>query len=132
MPSVFIANSSAVLVAGERVPGVKSIDFRHHRQQENVYALGSPERVAVIYGGTEVSGRIVVASNSSALDTLLGSGEQFQIVANLSARPDLTPERTVAFDGCTMTDKTFALAAGGHAEAIYMFTATRLREESAS
>ena len=131
MPSVFIANSSAVLVAGERVPGVTSIDFRHHRQQENVYALGSAERVSVIYGGTEVSGRIVVASNSATLDTLLGSGEEFQIVANLSARPDLTPERTMAFDGCQMTDKTFALTAGGHAEAVYMFTATRLREESA-
>ena len=79
-----------------------------------------------------VSGRIVVASNSDALDTLLSSGEPFQIVANLSARPDLTPERTVAFDGCTMTDKTLALAAGGHAEAVYMFTATRLREETAA
>ena len=132
MASVFVANSSAVLVAGERVPGVRSIDFRHHRNQESVYALGSAERVAVIYGGTEVSGRIVVASNSESLDTLLGSGEAFQIVANLSARADLTPERTVAFDGCTMTDKSFVLAAGGHAEAVYMFTATRLREESAS
>lgn len=129
--SVFTANSSAVLVAGTRVEGVRSIDFRHHREQSSVYALGSPERVAVVYGGTSVVGRIVVASASEALDGLLGSGEAFQIVANLSSRPDLEPERVVAFDGCHMTEKTFAIAAGGHAEAVYNFTATRMREEAA-
>lgn len=132
MASVFTANSSAVLVGGERVAGVRSIDFKHQRAQENVYALGSAERVAVIYGGTSVAGRIVVASASDALDALLSSGEAFQVVANLSARADLEPERSVAFDGCQMTNKSFSLAAGGHAEAIYEFTATRLREEAAA
>ncbi len=131
MASVFTANSSAVLIGGERVEGVRSIDFQHRRAQENVYALGSGERVAVVYGGTSVAGRIAVASNSPALDALLASGEAFQVVANLSARSDLTPERSVAFDGCYMTNKSFVLAAGGHGEAIYEFTATRLREEAA-
>jgi len=131
MASVFTANSSAVLVAGERVAGVRSIDFRHERAQSSVYALGSPERVAVVYGGTSVAGRLTVASASDALDALLVSGEAFQIVANLSARPDLEPERSVAFDGCQMTGKAFALAAGEHAEAVYDFTATRVREEAA-
>jgi len=132
MATVFTANSSAVLVGGERVLGVRSIDFQHRRAQEHVYALGSAERVAVIYGGTSVAGRIVVASASDALDALLASGEAFQVVANLSARADLEPERSVAFDGCHMINKSFALAAGGHAEAVYEFTATRLREEAAA
>lgn len=132
MASVFTANSSAVLIGGERVPGVRSIDYQHRRAQESVYALGSAERVAVIYGGTSVAGRIVVASASEALDALLASGESFQVVTNLSARPDLEAERTVAFDGCYMTGKTFNLSAGGHAEAVYEFTATRMREEAAA
>ena len=132
MASVFTANSSAVLIAGERVAGVRSIDFQHRRAQESVYALGSAERVAVVYGGTSVAGRITVASASDALDALLASGETFQVVANLSARADLEPERSVAFDGCFMTGKTFALSAGGHAEAVYEFTATRMREEAAA
>lgn len=130
--AVFTANSSAVLVAGERVAGVRGIDFQHQRAQSSVYALGSAERIGVVYGGTSVAGRITVASASDALDALLVSGEPFQIVANLSARADLEPERTVAFDGCTMTGKSFALAAGGHAEAVYDFTATRVREEAAA
>lgn len=132
MASVFTANSSAVLIGGERVAGVRSIDYQHRRAQESVYALGSAERVAVIYGGTSVAGRIAVASASDALDALLASGESFQVVANLSARADLEPERTVAFDGCFMTGKSFQLSAGGHAEAVYDFTATRMREEAAS
>lgn len=132
MASVFTANSSAVLIGGERVAGVRSIDYQHRRAQESVFALGSAERVAVIYGGTAVAGRIVVASASAALDALLASGETFQVVTNLSARPDLEPERTVAFDGCFMTGKSFSLSAGGHAEAVYEFTATRMREEAAA
>jgi hypothetical protein len=132
MASVFTANSSAVLIAGERVAGVRSIDFQHRRAQESVYALGSAERVAVVYGGTSVAGRLTIASGAAALDALLASGESFQVVANLSARADLTPERSVAFDGCFMTGKSFALTAGGHAEAVYEFTATRLREEAAA
>src|SRR4051794_1062318 len=129
--SVFTANSSAVLIAGERVAGVRNIDFQHRRAQESVYSLGSAERVAVVYGGASVAGRIPVASNSEALDTLLVSGESFQVVANLSSRADLTPERSVAFDGCFMTGKSLGLASGGHAEAVYEFTATRMREEAA-
>lgn len=130
MASVFTANSSSVLINGERVLGVRGIDFQHRRAQESIYAIGSSERVAVAYGGTAVAGRLVVASNTPALDALLASGEAFQVVANLSARADFSAERSMAFDDCRMTGKSLTLSAGGHAEAVYDFTATRLREEA--
>ena len=60
---------------------------------------------------------------------LLTSGAAFQLVANLGLRGD--PTRTVAFDECFMTDKAFQLSTGGHAETVYAFTATRVREEDA-
>jgi hypothetical protein len=127
--SLFTANASAITINGERVPGVRSLDYAFVRAQESVYALGSGERVAVYYGAQKVEGRITVASAHAGLDGLLASGDAFQVVAQLGRRTD--PVRSVAFDECFMTDKAFALATGGHAETVYAFTATRVREEDA-
>jgi hypothetical protein len=35
---------------------------------------------------------------------------------------------TVTFDECFLTEKSFEIGAGGHGEAVYSFTATRMRE----
>jgi hypothetical protein len=128
MSKIFTANSSSVLINGTAVEGVQSIDYRMTRQQSDVYAVGSSERLTVYYGSQHVEGRIHVASASPDLDGLATSGQAFQIVANL-AHGDTT--RTVALDDCYMTEKEFNLNSGSHGETIYSFSATRVREEDA-
>lgn len=129
MPSVFTANSSGILVNNEAVEGVRGIHYQLEREQGDVHALGSPERIAVYYGATRVRGKIRVASVSNTLDALAASGEVFQVVANLSHGQSA---RSVSFDECHIDGKDFAMTAGGHAEAAYTFTATRVREDDQS
>ncbi len=124
--TIFTANSSTITVDGEPVDGVLGIDYRLERQQGDVFALGSAERLTAYYGATRVAGRLRVASVNPGLDALTTSGNAFQVVANL-AHGETT--RSVAFDDCFMTDKDFALGSGGHGETVYAFTATRVREE---
>lgn len=124
--SVFSANSSSVTVNGEAVPGVRAIDYREMRDQGEIYALGSAERIAVHYGAMRVEGRVTVASVNPAMDGFSTSGEAFQLVAQLAHGE---ASRSVSFDECHMVDKQFALATGGAGETIYAFTAVRVREE---
>jgi hypothetical protein len=125
MPVVFAAHSSSVLIDGQPIEGVQGIDYRVVRQQGHVFALGSSERLTTYYGETHVDGRVTVASTSAALDTLVTSGDAFQIVGNL-AHGGAT--RTISFDDCRMARKEFNLLSGGHGETVYLFTATRVRE----
>lgn len=67
MATIFTANSSSIMVDGNPVEGVQSIDYRVVRQQGDVFALGSDERLTVYYGATRVQGRIHVASASTSL-----------------------------------------------------------------
>ncbi len=129
MASVFTANSSGVLVDNEAVTGVRGIHYKLEREQGDVTALGSAERIAVYYGATRVRGVIRVASVSDTLDGLAASGDVFQVVANLAHG---SAARSVSFDECHIDGKEFTMGAGGHAEAVYSFTATRVREEDQS
>ena len=129
MPSVFTANSSGILVNNESVDGVRGITYQLDREQGDVHALGSAERIAVYYGASRVRGAIRVASVNGTLDALAASGEVFQVVANLSHGQSA---RSVSFDECHVDGKEFAMTSGGHAEAVYSFTATRVREEDQS
>ena len=124
--SVFSANSSSVTVNGEAVPGVQAIDFREIRDQGEVYALGSAERIAVHYGAMRVEGRLTVASASPAMDGLSTSGDAFQLVAQLRHGD---ASRSVSFDECHMVNKEFAMGTGGAGVSTYVFTAVRMREE---
>lgn len=129
MSSVFSANSSSVTVNGEAVPGVQAIDYNEAREQGEIYALGSDERIAVHYGARRVEGRVTIASASPPLDTLSTSGESFQLVAQL--RHGETA-RSVSFDECHMETKQFSMSTGGAGETVYMFSATRVREDDES
>ena len=124
MPTVFSANESAVMVDGTPIEGVRSVEYRTNTVRNDLYAIGSSERIGVITGGRSVEGRIRVASSAPALDALLGD-TFFQIAAPL--RQGET-EVTVSFDECLLTEKSFSMGAGGHGETIYAFTATRVRE----
>lgn len=126
MSAIFSANSSSVSVNGEPVLGVQAIDYRQLRDQGAIYALGSAERIAVHYGATSVEGRVTIASANPTLDALANTGEVFQLVAQLRHGES---ERSVAFDDCYMRTKEFAMSTGGSGESVYVFSATRVREE---
>lgn len=125
MPTIFAANESSVLINGEPIEGVQSVEYRNHQERDNVYALGSAERIGMISGPQYVDGRISVNSTSPGLDRIVGES-MFQITSQL--RHGET-QMTVSFDDCYLTEKTFKLDVGGVGSAVYMFTATRVREE---
>ncbi len=125
MATIFAANESRVLVDGELVEGVTAIDYRKSLARENIYALGSPERIGLVSGRQTVEGRLRVASTSRKLDGL-DSAAMFQMSAVLKHGEQ---QMSVNFDDCYLLEKTFELGVGGHGEAVYSFTATRVREE---
>ena len=127
MPTLFAANESIVLLDGEPIEGVRSIDYRHQQVRENIYALGSSERIRMISGPQIVEGRLRVASTSARLNGLTGD-TQFQITAQLRHG---NARMTVTFDECYLAEKSFDMSVGGHGEAVYSFSATRVREELA-
>jgi hypothetical protein len=126
MPQIFTAFASEVKVNEETVEGLQSIEYNVVKNIQNVRAIGSDERIGVVFGLKTVVGKLRVASISAALDRLLQSNASFSVSATLR-NGDAT--RRLAFDECYMDDKAFGLSAEGRGETIYAFSATRLREE---
>jgi hypothetical protein len=124
VPTIFAANESSVLLDGEPVEGVRAIEYRQERFRSSIYALGSAERVGLVSGPQVVEGRLKVASSDPRLDAL-DPNASFQIAAQLKQG---ATTKTVTFDECYMTQKTFEMGVGSHGEALYAFTATRVRE----
>jgi hypothetical protein len=126
MPQVFTAFASEVKVNEETIEGLQSIEYSLIKNRQNVGAIGTDERIAVYFGLKTVTGKLRVASVNATLDGFLQSNESFSVSARLR-HGEAT--RQVAFDQCYMEDKAFGLGAAGHAETVYSFTATRVREE---
>ena len=124
MPTIVAANESSVQVNGQPVEGVRSIEYRKRQARENVYTFGSAERVTLTSGAQVVEGRLTVASASPAIDAL-DAALPFEVVAQLKHG---ATQLTVSFNECFLVEKTFALGVGGYGEAVYAFTATRVRE----
>lgn len=123
MPTVFAANESAVMVNGTPIEGVRSVEYRTVTTRNDLYAIGSSERIGVITGQRSVEGRIRVASSAPPFTDLVGD-EYFQIAAPLRHGDT---DVTVSFDECLLTETAFSMGAGGHGETVYAFTATRVR-----
>jgi hypothetical protein len=126
MPQVFTAFASEARVNGTVVEGLQSIEYRHRQSRYDVGAIGTDERIAVYFGMRVVLGSLRVASDNADLDGLLASGKRFTVSAVLRHGAN---SRTVTFDGCVLDEKSFALSTQAHGEAIYSFSATRVREE---
>ncbi len=124
MPTIFAANESSVLLDGEPIEGVRAVEYRQENARSSVYALGSAERIGLVSGPQVVEGRLKVASSDPRLDAL-DPNASFQIAAQLKQG---ATTKTVTFDECYMTQKTFEMGVGSHGEALYAFTATRVRE----
>ena len=129
MPTVFSANRSSVLVDGNPVEGLQSLVFRIVTEREDVRAIGSNERVDVIFGLRTVQGEMVIRSANVKLDGLLQARAKFQLVTNLKRTEGNEETRTLSFDDCFVEGKSFQLDAHGSAATTYAFTATRIREE---
>ena len=125
MPTIFAANESKVLADGEPVEGVSSIEYSRNQVRTNVYAVGTAERIGLISGPKAVQGMLRVASTIAKLDGLADDAT-FQLSAQFKHGD---AQMTVTFDECYMEEKSLDLAVGGHAQALYRFTATRVREE---
>jgi hypothetical protein len=125
MPTIFAPNESQVLVAGQPVQGVRAVEYRRSQARENIYGMGTHERIAIVSGGQVVEGRLRVASTAPSLDALTVE----QLVQISAVLVHGTTQMTVTFDECYLTEKTFEIGVGGHGEAVYAFTATRVREE---
>lgn len=125
MAMIFAASESTVQVAGQPLEGVRSIDYRFSQVRENIYALGSAERIGVVSGPQAVEGVLRVASTSTDLNSKVGEAV-FQIVATLKHG---STQMTVTFDECFLVGKSFEMAVGGTGEAVYSFSAARVREE---
>ena len=128
MPTIFAANESQVLVDGKAVEGVRALEYHKVQSRENVFGLGSAERIGIVSGPQVLEGRLRVASTAAPLDALTVD-QQFQISAVLQHGKT---KMTVTFDECYLQEKSFELGIGGHGEALYSFTATRAREEMGS
>ena len=126
MPQVYTAFASEVKVNEETIEGLQAIDYNMVKSRRHVGAIGTDERIAIYFGLKLVTGRIRVASANPTLDGLLQSNDEFSITATLR-HGDTT--RLVTFDACYMEDKAFNLSLDSHAETVYSFTATRVRED---
>ena len=128
MPTIIAANESSLMVDGEAVEGVLSVEFRRVSKRSDVYALGSAERIGVVSGPMAVEARVTVASTSPKLDGL-DPETPFQVIAQLKRG---TTAIAVTFDECLMTDRAFRLSVGAAGESVYAFSAARVREEAAA
>lgn len=128
MATILSANRSNVLINGQALKGLQEITFQTVKPQSSIAAIGTDERVGVVYGMTEIRGTLRVRSASEELESLSVSKAPFQIFAALkhvAAEGEVT--REITLDECYVTGKSWGLAAGGVAEVIYSFTATRER-----
>lgn len=126
MAQIYNAFASEVKVNDETIEGLQAIEYRQVKNRSDVGAVGTDERIAVYFGTKIVNGKLRVASANVTLDTLLEANTEFSISATLK-HGETT--RQVSFDNCYLDDKTFQMAAQGHGETVYTFTATRVREE---
>lgn len=126
MATIFSASESTVQVDGVGIEGVRSIEYRHQQARSSVYALGSTERLTTISGPQSVEATIRVASTNTKLNEQSPQA-MCQITALLKHG---TTTMTVTFDECFLLEKRFEIGVGGHAETVYSFAATRVREQA--
>jgi hypothetical protein len=125
MPVLFAASESTVLIDGQVIEGVRCIEYRFQQVRASVFALGSVERIGMISGPQSLQGVLRVASTNAKLSSLT-TDTMFQITAQLRHGDT---QMTVSFDECFLTEKSFEMRVGEHGEAVYGFSATRVREE---
>ncbi len=130
MPTILAASRSNVLLDGEPIEGLQSLNYKVKKNREDIPAIGTDERIDVSFGLKVVEGTLKVKSTNGVLNGHLADNTKFQVVANLKKELGVSQAtQTVTFDDCFMDDKDFGIEANGVAVTTYFFTATRVREE---
>ncbi|MEM7587643.1 MAG: hypothetical protein AAF560_29925 [Acidobacteriota bacterium] len=124
MPKILSANRSSVLIDGNAVEGLQEITYRTVKPVTDVAAIGSDERIGVVYGTTRVAGTLRVRSIVDQLETALKDKSSFQIFVALQGEVGDDTGHEITLDECYLTGKSFAMGAGGVADSIYEFSAT--------
>jgi hypothetical protein len=124
------AAKSKVLVEGNEIPGVQSLDFKVRRRQADIEAIGVAERIGIEQGQVIVTGSLRISSLNTALDDYLYPVDPpgFNMVLTLNVGVGIKV-RQITFDECYLDDKTFEMTANGVGVTAYNFTSTRVREE---
>jgi hypothetical protein len=127
---VVSAAKSKVLVEGNEIPGIQSVDFKVRRRQADIEAIGVAERIGIEQGQVIVTGSLRISSLNTALDDYLYPVDPpgFNMVLTLNVGVGIKV-RQITFDECYLDDKTFEMTANGVGVTTYNFTATRVREE---
>ena len=96
--------TSKVLIDGEEVKGIQSLEFKVKRRQIDIPSIGSGERLGVECGLVTVSGSIKVSSLCKKLDDLLYMPVTvpFNMVAELRMGNNMT--KKITFDECYVND----------------------------
>lgn len=131
MGNIISANHSNILVDGEAIVGAQSFTFKTKHNTEEVFGIGSAERMDVSFGQSSVVGSFTVKSYSPTLDSILSEKKKCQIVIKLKKQKGLSEdgERTVSLDEVFLEGKDFEIAANGVGQTTYHLTATRVRDE---
>jgi hypothetical protein len=124
------AAKSKVLIDGNEIAGVQSIDFKVRRRQADIEAIGVAERIGIESGQVIVTGSLRISSLNTSLDDFLYPIDPpgFNMVITLNVAEG-TKVRQITFDECYLDDKTFEMTANGVGVTAYNFTSTRAREE---
>ncbi|TJY42634.1 hypothetical protein E5161_07210 [Cohnella pontilimi] len=126
MATILTANRSNVLVNGKALEGLQEIAFQTVKSYSDVSAIGTDERVGIVYGMTKINGTLRVRSASDELEQLLVSKGSFQIMASIKYdTPEGEGTKLITLDECQLHGKSFGLSAGGVVEVIYQFSSTR-------
>lgn len=126
MPKILSGNRSNILVNGKPIEGLQEIAFRTVKPYTEIPAIGTDERVGVVYGTTRVTGTLRVRSVSDVLEEALKLKTPFQILASVQGDGGQSAHE-ITLDECFLHGKSFAIAAGGAGETTYEFSATRER-----
>jgi len=126
---VVSAATSKVMIDGEEVKGIQSLEYKVKRRQVDIESVGSGERIGVESGLVTVTATLRIRSLNKKLDDLLYMPVPvpFNLVAELKMGNNLV--KRITFDECFVDDKSFELGADGVGITVYNFTATRVREE---
>jgi hypothetical protein len=132
-PVLVAASGSKIMIDGNDIPGVQSIEFKISRNRQNIHSLSTDERIGAYFGPLVVQGSLKIKSTFLDLDKKLfekiSAVAPFQIVVELQSQGSDKLIKKISFDEVILEEKSFGMDATGVAITIYNFTATRVREE---
>ena len=123
MSKILAANRANVLIDGEAVDGLQEITYRSETPYSDVAAIGSRDRIGVVFGTTAVTGALRIRSVDDRLEGLLQAQSPFQIFVSTNDSADEVLHE-LAFSDCYLHGKSHVMGAGNVAETLYEFSAT--------